>query len=571
MLGYFETANLVDVLNGWKIVPPSFLPKARRLGGDVRAGAEVSTTTSVKTNDHSGTSVQHGSDSALTLEGSCMTFAADHQSSEASRGVWRNRLAVVLLAFMALLLASPRTAQADATVVDINRASSSADLTDKLPTSGSFVLQYTFEGEVTDAAVDIWPARIRQCKDGPAEPGSRQTYHLNFSLNTADGKTVGKTTVPHLQVSQRFCFRFSALTKAAPDASKLQLVLQQQAHLIGTPPEAYLLAQRLASAVAKDFCDLDAKSASGKAKCAELDLKPLEGPLLQAVLKAHQDEADAQSKQGEYDRFVARHLDKVKSASQFKPPPAIEAKVPSAAWAKVVTQATITQALKDVQANAGKLGPETTRAMEQWLHELQDSLTLAEESLPKAHSARELAAASEPAARAAQAEVALAFFKENLRALSMTSLDVEADTNDFKNYVSPELGIALALPFVKKSSASLIPYAAVNIYFQPVDRELALDKLVNPFFQRMSVTVGLTLTQDLKVPGADLSPPALGSFTVIGAGYRILPFARVAALAILAKETPHGGLSDESKLITAGALAISGDLDLITFIGNSVK
>jgi hypothetical protein len=507
-----------------------------------------------------------------------MMFATKYQGNRSHRrdGAAR-RFAITLVGFLIATLWNARGALADATVVDITAKSSPQDFADKLPTSGSFVLQYTFDGDVADAAVDIWPQRIKACNGEPPERAARQTYHLVFSLNAAaDGKTVGKTTVPHLQVSQVFCFKFSTTTKASPDSSKLLAVTQKGAKLIGTPDEAHLLAQALLAEAAKNFCEPNprAKStaAAAAARCAPIDIKPLEQSLLLAVVAAFTDQTNSQSQTAILNRFDAALVSKKASASQFRPPADLVNKVPSDAWVKLgVTQGGIARALDDVEANKKKLGPATSQAMQTWLNELKNDVTRFEDQGPKEQAASAQTAASKPKALSAQSEIALAFFKENLRATSTTSLDVDAETNDFKNYVSPEIGIALAHPFAKHSTATLIPYSAVNIYCQPVDRELALDKLVNPFCQRASLSVGLTLTQDLKVQSAELSAPALGSFVVVGAGYRILPFARVAALLVIAKETPQGGLSQESKLLTAGALAISGDVDVITFIGNSVK
>src|SRR5690349_17810423 len=111
-----------------------------------------------------------------------MTFASDSLNGRVTNRNDRRRHSAVILLLILSLFTSVNSARADAPLVDITAKSSSADIAGKLPTSGSFVLQYTFEGDVADATVDIWPERVKACKGTPPESGSRQTYHLSFSL-----------------------------------------------------------------------------------------------------------------------------------------------------------------------------------------------------------------------------------------------------------------------------------------------------------------------------------------------------------------------------------------------------
>lgn len=285
------------------------------------------------------------------------------------------------------------------------------------------------------------------------------------------------------------------------------------------------------------------------------------------------DDTDLKSKLKEEAEFRNNVTTKAKEAARFNPPAELQASVPSTTWANnAVTKDSIEKALKDVQANAAKLTPKIANEMTGYLKDLQDKVALYDSAHAKIQIAMVKAAASNAEAVKKQREHAVAFLAAHLTASTLSPVyKAQAQTNDFNNYVSPEIGIAVAHPFITNSDTTLLPYTAINIYFQPVDRELALAQLVNPVAQRFSLSFGLSLAKELKVSRVDLSPTVAGAFGIVGLGYRILPFARVAGLLVFANATPSGGLSSESKLITAGALAVSGDIDVITFLGSNLK
>jgi hypothetical protein len=422
-------------------------------------------------------------------------------------------------------------ARADTPVVHVTSKTSSFELAAQMPTSGPFVLEYAFDGTVDAATLDVWPERVRTCADRPPPQGSRQTYHLSFTLKTENGKTLGTTTVPHLQVAQNFCFRFSTNPIATPDPDALAQAVRAHSKLIANADDAFALASELLRAAAVGFCEPDGKPSNKLPRCNKIDLQPLEYPLLEAGLQVFQDEKDVESKNKEAADFDHR-----------------------------VTE------LKDApkgERNADK---------EQRLKALSDTQAKHDAAVSKSLAAAQKAQDSRKQAEAKQRDVAIAYFKDHLRTVSTTTLvDVTSQTNDFNNYVSPEIGMAVAWPIMKNPELTLLPYTAMNIYFQPVDRELPLGQLVNPVGQRLSLSVGLSLTQQLKARRVDFSPTVAKTFGILGIGYRILPFARIAALVVLANATPSGGLSGESKLVMGGAVAVSGDVDLITLIGNSLS
>jgi hypothetical protein len=479
------------------------------------------------------------------------------------------------IAFFALGLVSPTLSRAETTVVSIGASDEEESLRAKIPVSGAFTLEYTFQSEVDEATFTVWPDGLRSCETGPPARGTKQTYRLPLKIETEEGVTKGTTTVPHLQVAQTFCFQLEATRKVPPDQARLDAAIRASGRVVATPDEARSLANALLKATAKDLCRLKSEPADSRPECMAIDLTPIEYPLLEAVLQAHTDKVqrDELEKQlGIADGLLQAHKEEVKT---FTPPDALKLQVPSAEWLALPPPPSPVQripaALTAVAANARDLKGRAD-AMVAWLNGLKEKQARFDQLEAEARKARRDAAASESAGLARQRDVAYAFFKDKLRARERGSaLKVRGKTSDFNNYLSPELGMAVAYPLLKGSDVSLVPYTAVNIYFTPVDRELSLSEVVDPFLQRVSLTVGLTLSQDLKARNTTFSPTVADTFGILGAGVRILPFARAAGMLMFAKASPSGGLSSQSKLVTAAALSLSADVDVVTFIGNSLS
>jgi hypothetical protein len=460
------------------------------------------------------------------------------------------------------------TAHAETSVVSVDASDSPDSLRAKIPVSGSFTLEYAFDSEVEEGSVVVWPERVQDCTAQPPALGSAQTYYLKFVVTTEEGKTKGKTTVPHLQVGEHFCLQVSSVKKVSPDQVVLDATIAAKADVVSTFADARTLANDLLKATAAGFCALPSQP-QGAATCSDVDLNPLIYPLLDAVLKAHTDKVQAEETDKERTSAQDDLLKHVALAKQFNPPNELKDKVPSGSWTQPGTHDDVKRAQEVVTANAKTLG-QSAGTMTNWLVELDLKLTKFERLDAAAREAKAEAALSRTAGLAKQRDVAYEFFKNKLRARTRATQKVRGATSDFNNYLSPEIGMALALPLMGDARITLVPYTAVNIYLSPVDRELALGEVVNSFRQRFSLTLGLTLSEELKADQVDFSPTVAGTFGVAGAGYRVLPFARIAGLILFAKASPSGGLSTQSKLITAGAVAVSADVDVITFIGNSL-
>lgn len=473
----------------------------------------------------------------------------------------------------AVVFSSPRTARADSPVVDVDPQTSASALTANIPASGNFTAKYAFDGEVQDAVLDVWPNTLQACEKGPPAVGTRQTYRLPLTLKTEDGKTTGTTLVPHLQVAERFCLRFSYKRVLTPSARQIEDALKRQPTLITTPDEANSLAEKLVAATVDGQCSRPNHPAPGKGPCDDIDTTALRLPLLEAVLDADVKQAELtalNTKHGTLEAAITAMRGEVGTLGAV--PPALEAEVPSPKWLEGdISTPRLKKAIQAVADNEAKLKP-NARKLTDWLNKMANLQAQLEQVDTKQVAAVEAAAKAQDRALATQRDVVLEFLKNKLRAqVQETPLLIQSDTNDFNNYLSPEIGMAVAHPFLKNSDTTLVPYTAVNFYLSPVDRELAIGQLVNPFVQRFSVTLGLSLTQNLKTSHADYDSTVAGTFGIVGAGYRVLPFARVAGLLILANAKPSGGLSAESKLVAAGALAISADVDVVTFLTSSLK
>jgi len=116
---------------------------------------------------------------------------------------WDRRCAVGTAAVvLGLKMSVSRAVRAETPVVTIDPKTSPTAPSASIPISGGFVAKYVFESEVKAAALDVWPATLQNCEQGTPGAGSRQTYHLPFTLTTDAGKSTGTASVPHLQVAE---------------------------------------------------------------------------------------------------------------------------------------------------------------------------------------------------------------------------------------------------------------------------------------------------------------------------------------------------------------------------------
>jgi hypothetical protein len=159
------------------------------------------------------------------------------------------------------------------------------------------------------------------------------------------------------------------------------------------------------------------------------------------------------------------------------------------------------------------------------------------EALKAAHAAQDAVGAEIRAAVAAAAK------NDVIRnALRMTTIygsvpmttAIPAGTDDKASWISPNIGVAVAIPHVDHDGGSgfadpwLVPYAGASIYFQRVDRVIHPRDLVGKtFWQENSFSVGVWLKKpelrQVEVDGVWKSGPV----PYLGFGHRFTPYVRL--------------------------------------------
>lgn len=142
------------------------------------------------------------------------------------------------------------------------------------------------------------------------------------------------------------------------------------------------------------------------------------------------------------------------------------------------------------------------------------------------------------------------------------------ETQNFANYVTPDLGIVLAAPTGGKNfQAWLMPYAGFTFYFTAVDRTVALDQLVGrngqAFRQRVSLTLGMTLN-DTSLPGRTLMKPlGFGNYPLAAVGVRLTSFVRITGGTIFYRIADPNPASGDGVLRVAPFVGGSLDADVV--------
>lgn len=435
----------------------------------------------------------------------------------------------------------------------------------QLPASGDFFATQTFATPVESAQLEVWPLAVEACDTLVAFPmGQKQAWSMTMELTTTEGKTTGKALVPHLQVGEAFCFRVSWTELVAPPVARLEAVME---HAFDWNLDATATAKAIVAAAQAGFC-----GAPGKDPCSPVDLRALASdvvPLRVAGLEVAAERTRADARRAELDEAIAT-LEKTLP----KVPRSLEATLPSTPWLEGAPDADAAlQALETKEVKQALTAPLATE-VRQWLTKWKG--LMARKTALNAAAAKHEAewAAKETVTVDKAREVAVAFVRSSVRARKKAVTTGTATSADFKNFLSPELGLALAQlfgPLGVRSSPRLVPYAAVNVYLRPVERSLGLGEVVHPFWQLVSFTLGVSLATPLVSDGVDLQPTVAGAYGLIGVGVRVLPFARLSALLFLAEAKRATGLSDQTALVAAGALALSADLDVVAFISSQLK
>lgn len=474
----------------------------------------------------------------------------------------RSRASLTNVGFLLALVSSVGWADGPPTVkLDLL---ANGTVTNQLPASGEFFATQAFSTVVEEARLEVWPLAVEQCDEKVNFPkGMKQAWSLTMELTTTEGKSTGKALVPHIQLDEAFCFRVKWTELSSPPASRLTAVLE---YAFDWNLDLDFTAKALLAAAQKDFC-----GSPGKDPCWPVDVRPLASDLAPFKLAGLEVTTEVDKAQKRLEAVAKT----ISTLEQQLPsvPSAFESKLPSTEWLKT---ADTNGALQTLETKAVKqaLGPTRTDEVKKWLLDWKDAKakqTALNASITKHEAEWE---AKKALAKEQARDVALAFVRASVRASHKGVTSGTAKSADFKNYLSPEFGLAVAQllgPLGVGSTPRLLPYAAVNVYFHPIERSLGLCELLHPFWQLVSLTLGLSLSTPLSAHDLELSPTIASAYGLVGVGVRVLPFARFSALVFFAEAKRSSGLSEQTAVVVAGALAISADLDVVAFISTQLK
>lgn len=162
--------------------------------------------------------------------------------------------------------------------------------------------------------------------------------------------------------------------------------------------------------------------------------------------------------------------------------------------------------------------------------------------------------------------------QEEVVSAFQTSGTGTAKTPAVANIASVDVGIAFALPSGgTERKLWALPYLGVNLYTTRVDRTIALDQLVGPWFrQRISLTLGMTLS-DPTLPSRTVKPVFQSIYPVVGVGWRVSKYARVTVGGVFYQLADKNPASTASSLQFAPFLSGSLDADVMYFISEARK
>lgn len=481
-----------------------------------------------------------------------------------------SRRHVAMFLVLAQLAVAGSASGEEPPTIAIGGGATRASIEAVLPASGSFYVSYPFDAAIDNAQVHVWPAAVKQCSAIPPDDGEKQTYTLPMVLSVADGKTTGRALVPHLQLDEKFCFTVSYEAIIEPSAELVERAIGVNVDWFGANErDVLLLLESTRQRLSAGFCD---PSDPQLGTCSPMDLGPLARQLLLP--------ADFLASQSEHERAQARKQQVDETTITLKRelerlPGAKTDKLPSLTWfdsfdPKFSDAGEVF--LATPQGRAAVPSADDRRAVSDWMARYKTwalELMKATAQVKATQKALDDATAS---LKVKHRDLAITYFKKHLRAKRAAKPVVaKGRTTDFKNFFSPEIGMAAGAPLMDGGELKLVPYAAVNLYATPVERALPLDRLVHPFWQRASLTFGLSLSNALKATDASLTGTVAGAYGIVGVGWRVFPFARASILAFFAEAKRSGVLSDETQLVTALSFAISADVDVIAYISSSLK
>lgn len=150
---------------------------------------------------------------------------------------------------------------------------------------------------------------------------------------------------------------------------------------------------------------------------------------------------------------------------------------------------------------------------------------------------------------------------------SLSSRPGAGETPNAGNYAAVDAGVVLSFPTAADELRPwLLPYFGVNLYFTPVDRKIAVGDLVgNPFWQRFSVTLGVSLAQP-SLPDRTTRGIVFDRYPILALGWRFTHFVRGTAGAALFEIADRNPTSSDFHLAAAPFVGASLDIDVIHLI-----
>lgn len=448
----------------------------------------------------------------------------------------------------------------------------------RIPASGKFMLKYRFGDRAPkNPILEVWPWLLKRSCTLPRGEAP-QSYALPLEVMEVDKVFIGQAELPHLQVDRKFCFlvRWTELLEVPETA--IEGTVDEYVDRLEGANLGQKMFEQWAGKLIEDAKDLE----SCNDECVGGEIRVLAGHLEDATVRNDLPRLQAQVEGKE------RRLERLRGQIE-------------------TVTATIKEHLKNLPEGVADLvdleAPgETKQRIAKALESPDFRLTTNGKQTEKLHenlvklvnlrNKQEMIVA-ELKKNLANAEDAEDDFRGTLKRVATKYLNrtvkkeekrvqgrASATTRDSANYVSPEVGIALGVPFIRVSEsccawkAALLPYVAINIYFAPQERSLAFSEMVGTFWQevaqRLSLTVGVTLTRAGDVDGVRLAPVVVDRYPVIGAGVRVLPFGRLSLLAFFYQAEQTHPLSERSVLYAAPAVSASFDTDVLTILQNAI-
>ncbi|HXK19833.1 MAG TPA: hypothetical protein VNG33_18610, partial [Polyangiaceae bacterium] len=385
-----------------------------------------------------------------------------------------------------------------------------------LPPDVYFKLRFApTDASVSAAVVRVWPVAVRACDqvngDFASLAGKKQFHELFMLRGTGDDKAF-VARIPPLQVGQRFCVSIQAYTP---------------------------LSGELLDDFSKDIADRVASKLTPAAGTNGSVANP------------------AASKDVVRDTIAEQLAVQLKArfGSQAPDVSAAAGRVAEMVDVKLITA--YTGAVATYNATAAKL--KATPA---------DKLPPAAEVDKKVGELK----ASIVATRTALTDALESKLKDDSVKASFTAERIvyggaragEGETASAANYAAIDTGVVAAFPLGYAGGNGdpwALPYVGLNLYFRPVDRTIPLSELVEQGWQRVSLTIGRTLSSPT-LPNRTITDFGFG-FPVVAVGWRVSQFIRATTGTVFYQSNNPNPTSERTLFGVAPFVGLALDGDVI--------